>query len=342
MISVLIVDDSVLVRKVLNQFFKEDPRFNVVGEADNGLRAIVENRRLSPDLIIMDINMPVMNGIEATSQILENSSPAIIVFSTEDSADIMYKCLEAGALDIIQKPNISGMNASMLKNFYDRVFLIAKKHKEEKNSKSSSIKFHNQDFPHYQHNKYDILIIGASTGGPAAIQTVLSKLKKDFPVPILITQHIDSFFDEQFTKWLNETTDIPVELARTGIEPQNGHAYIAPANKHLVMRNSHDKITLVLDDSEPIHFLKPAVDKMFLSVASIYKEKTLAVILTGMGKDGAEGCVAVKNSGGFTIAEDESSCVVFGMPKAAIDEGGACTVLPLDKIAGFIENVIGR
>ena len=342
MISVLIVDDSVLVRKVLTQFFKDDPRFKVVGEADNGLRAIVENRRLSPDLIIMDINMPVMNGIEATSQILETSSPAIIVFSTEDSADIMYKCLEAGALDIIQKPNISSMNADLLKGFYERVYLIAKKHKEEKESESTSVKFPVQNLQYYHHNKYDILIIGASTGGPAAIQTVLSKLKKDFPVPILVTQHIDSFFDEQFTKWLNDTTDLPIELAKNGTVPQKGHVYIAPANKHLEVRNSHDKITLILDDGEPVHFLKPAVDKMFLSVASVYKEKTLAVILTGMGKDGAEGCVAIKNSGGFTIAEDESSCVVFGMPKAAIDGGGACTVLPLDKIAGFIETVIGK
>ncbi|MCR5762764.1 MAG: chemotaxis-specific protein-glutamate methyltransferase CheB [Treponema sp.] len=341
MISVLIVDDSVLVRKVLNQFFKEDPRFEVVGEAENGLRAIVENRRLSPDLIIMDINMPVMNGIEATQQILENTNPAIIVFSTEDSADIMYKCLEAGALDIIQKPNIASMNASMMKAFYERVYVIAKKHKEEKIPEHKSSQIPDQNIS-YHNNKYDILIIGASTGGPAAIQTILSKLKKDFPVPILITQHIDSFFDEQFTKWLNETTDIEVELAKTGTVPQKGHAYIAPANKHLIMRNANNKITIVLDDGEPVHFLKPAVDKMFFSVASIYKEKTLAIILTGMGKDGAEGCVAVKNMGGFTIAEDETSCIVFGMPKAAIDEGGACSVLALDKIAGFIEKIIAR
>ncbi len=342
MISVLIVDDSVLVRKVLNQFFKEDPRFEVVGEADNGLRAIVENRRLSPDLIIMDINMPVMNGIEATAQIMEASSPAIIVFSTEDSADIMYKCLEAGALDIIQKPNIANMNASILKAFYDRVYIIANKHKLEKKKEQTSREFSTQSIAHFHHNKYSILIIGASTGGPAAIQAVLSKLKKDFPLPILITQHIDSFFDEQFTKWLNDTTDLEVELAKTGTVPQKGHAYIAPANKHLVIRHSHDKITLVLDDGEPVHFLKPAVDKMFLSVAEAYREKTLAVILTGMGKDGAKGCIAVKEAGGFTIAEDEESCVVFGMPKAAIDEGGVNTVLPLDKIAGFIESVLGK
>lgn len=342
MISVLIVDDSVLVRKVLSQFFKEDSRFNVVGEAENGLKAISENRKLSPDLIIMDINMPVMNGIDATRQILETSSPAIIVFSTEDSADIMYKCLEAGALDIIQKPNLSSMNSNNLKSFYEHVYLVAEKHKSEKNAPAPKIDIPEESTDCSHTNNYDILIIGASTGGPAAIQTVLSHLNKNLPVPILITQHIDSFFDEQFAKWLNETTDIPVELAKTGCVPQKGHAYIAPANKHLIVRNSHDKITLLLDDGEPVHFLKPAVDKMFFSVAEIYKEKTLAVLLTGMGKDGAEGCVAVKKSGGYTIVEDESSCIVFGMPKAAIDKGGARSVLPLDKIAGFIETLISK
>ncbi len=349
MIKVLLVDDSALVRAMLKQVIKEDPRFTVVGEAENGLKAIAQNRQLSPDLIIMDINMPVMNGIEATSRILANSSPAVIGFSTEDSMDVVYQCVAAGALEVVRKPEFAGMTAAMLKDFYDKIYLIAQNHKKKKSgtvqddgSEEVSLSLFTGGPSEQKKNSYDILLIGASTGGPAAVQTVLQGLGSAFPLPILVAQHIDDAFDVQFAKWLNDTTGLHVELAQNGTEPLPGHVYLAPAGHHLMIGKTRTSNTylLQLNDDAPLYFLKPAVDKLFFSAAEVLKNKAIAVLLTGMGRDGAEGCSRIMKNGGYTIAEAESSCVVFGMPKAAIDAGAAKKVLALTQIAPYVKSLI--
>lgn len=363
MINVLLVDDSALVRAMLKACMKNDKRLAVVGEAENGEVAVQKSKELNPDLIIMDINMPVMDGITATKKILEQQNTAIVVFSTEDTATYGYKCLEAGALELIRKPDFSTMDSKFLQDFCNRLVEIAEKHrngvklsntseqlqmairateeshKEFMSKGDSSVA--SADVPSGS-DIFDVLVVGASTGGPVALQKLLSGIRKDFPLPIIITQHIDETFDVQFAQWLSSTSGLQVEMAKDRMIAQRGKAYLAPAGKHLCIERSASgdrNVQLSLDDSEPIHFLKPCVDKLFESAARNFAERTLAVILTGMGRDGADGMKQIKNAGGYTVAQDEATCVVYGMPKAAIDEGAVKNVMPLEEIAKFLNNI---
>lgn len=338
MLKVLIVDDSAVVCTMIRRVMEGDNRFSVVGIAHDGQAAVTKNSVLNPDLVIMDIHMPVMNGIEATKEILKTSQPAIVAFTTEDKAEVGYKCLEAGALEIIRKPNLAEMTAKYIQEFCDRLAVISDTHRLAQMRGDVVTAKNNASPAKTPTGDYEVLAIGSSTGGPTAIQTVLKGLGSSFPLPVLVTQHIDEDFDVQFVKWLSETTNMKVELAKSGIEPQKGCVYVAPAGSHLtVSPDSSGKKVLILNNDSPIHFLRPAVDKMFSSVADVYKEKAFAVLLTGMGKDGADGCSEIIEKGGFTVAEDESTCVVFGMPKAAIDKGAVSVVIPLGEIADYIK-----
>ncbi|MCR5289251.1 MAG: chemotaxis-specific protein-glutamate methyltransferase CheB [Treponema sp.] len=346
MINVLIVDDSAVVYAVLKQIMQIDGRFHIVGHAKNGQEGIELNKLYRPDLIIMDINMPVMDGIEATRQIMATSKPVIIVFTTEDTIQNSYKCIQAGALDMVQKPNVASMTTETLKKFCNRLASIIEQRQALKKTvplKSVQTTTANTAARQPAVNAYDLLLIGASTGGPIAIQKVLQGLPTNFPLPILITQHIDASFDVYFAKWLKDTTGHNVQLAQHGQIAQKGNVYVAPANSHLTIKatpTQKGSYTMMLDKDPPMHFLRPAVDKLFISAAPCLKERCFAVLLTGMGKDGAEGCLRIKNNGGFTIAESEKTCVVFGMPRAAIECGGASTVLPLQEIPVFINKYI--
>lgn len=349
MINVLIVDDSALVRSMLSKLIKDDSRFNLCGTAENGLKAIQMNEEFSPDLIVMDVNMPVMDGVEASKKIMNsNKRAAIVVFTTEDTAHIAFKCLEAGVREIVAKPNLMTMTKKMLEEFCDRLFYIGNGWKKTfgKNDFHEpviEIPMENPENISFTNRKkeYNLVSIGASTGGPAAIQTVLKNIGKNFSLPILITQHNDAIFDSQFVRWLNTTTGIETKLAETGDILENGKVYIAPANYHLTVEKTTDrKFRIILNDDAPIHFLKPAVDKMFMNLAKVNGDKTIAVLLTGMGQDGALGMKDIYTKGGLTIVQDERSCTVFGMPKAAIDLMAAKKILSLNEIGSFIKAAV--
>ncbi|MCI5522668.1 MAG: chemotaxis-specific protein-glutamate methyltransferase CheB [Spirochaetia bacterium] len=349
MIKVLVADDSAIARTMIKQIISEDGRMEFAGYAENGERAIIQNSLLKPDLIIMDINMPIINGIEATRKILKTSNPAIVAFTTEDMALVGYKCIGAGALEVIRKPSLAVMNKSELKSFCDRIYEIGINHKkinDSKNTKApqeSGLLKRAFDMACAGSKKYKLLVVGASTGGPAAIQTLLLQIGSNFPLPILITQHIDSLFDTHFAAWLNSTTGVKVEIAKNKTVPEKGTAYIAPSDFHLTICRNPDpeKCTILLTKEPPIHFLRPAVDKLFFSAAQVFSDKVIAVLLTGMGKDGADGCKAIFDAGGLTIAESEETCTVFGMPKAAIEEKSIKEVLPLNEIAAFLKKETG-
>lgn len=354
MIKVLIVDDSAIVRAMIKQIMETDIRFQIVGIAENGEKAIARNAELKPDLIVMDINMPVMDGLESTKRILSTSDPAVVCFSTEDSVDIGYQCIEAGALELIRKPDFSVMTTEVLQEFCERLVEIADTHSKLRKDRPENERPKLQAKPSVQEKtapaagtpaqKFDLCLIGASTGGPAAVQTVLSGLGSDFPLPILITQHIDSLFDVQFAKWLDGSTGMEVELAENGTIIKPGHAYVSPANVHLeveAVAGQPGTYKTILSDEPPLHFLKPAVDKLFFSASEQAKDKVLAIVLTGMGRDGADGCKTIVDNGGMTIAQDESTCIVFGMPRAAIECGGAKAVKSLDEIAPYVKTIVG-
>lgn len=337
MIRVLIVDDSVVIRRLLRGILDKDSRFEVVGEAANGVAAQMQNRLLNPDIIIMDIYMPLTDGIEATRLIMKEKPVPIVLFSTEDTARMGYKALEAGALDMAKKPDNTVQPDRYFKIFKDRLAVLAK-HSRDSISGETSVPAIAKTGGSWQ-----ALLIGASTGGPVAVQKVLSGLKKTFPVPILVTQHIDSSFDAHYAEWLEETTGMPVALAVNGALLEPGHVYVAPANKHLCISPQTDSASVfaALTDDPPVHFLKPAVDPLFESGARILKDRCLAVLLTGMGNDGAAGCKKIVDAGGYTICQNEESCVVYGMPGAAVSMGGASAVLSLKDIAPFLRKMAG-
>lgn len=352
MIKTLIVDDSGIVRAMLRHVMEADGDFELTAQASNGQDAVEKNRVFSPALIVMDINMPVMNGIEATRVIMQESErpPVIVAFTTEDEATVGYKCLEAGALDIIKKPNLASMNVAELEFFCGRLKLIAKSRPSGSRRKKPLQAGRAQtEIPHMGREKdnakakYSLLVVGASTGGPMALQTLLKDLVKDFPIPVLITQHIDLMFDRQLASWLDSTTGFSVSLAENGMVPERGHVYLAPAESHLVIKEDKDspcRFSLSINQDPPLHFLRPAVDKLFCSAAPILREKLLGVLLTGMGRDGADGCRTIIDCGGKTICQNQESCVIFGMPRAAIEMNAASHVLPLNEIASFINSIV--
>ena len=392
MIRVLIVDDSAIVRAMVRQVMENDERFQIAGEASNGEAAVKNNEQLKPDLVIMDINMPIMDGIEATVRILKTSSPVVVIFTTEDSAIMGYRCIQAGAVEVISKPDLAAMTPGMMKLFCDRIAALGEKRAGAAAVRAVSLVSDFSKKVTGEHDRagsvsgaersglaaaetaaqtergssqpsgasdgcpylnpalsqlpgeYRMLVAGASPGGPAALQTLLSGLGPAFPLPVLITQHIDSSFDVHFAGWLNESTGMSVEIAKEGAVPLKGHAYLAPADRHLLVKPSPDTVggcVLTLSDDPPVHFLKPAVDKLFFSASEVFKNHTLAVLLTGMGRDGADGCKRIVEAGGYTVAESEQTCAVFGMPRAAIECGAASAVVQLGQMPDFLRSRLG-
>lgn len=336
MIKILIVDDSAIIRMMLKQIIAKSDELEVIGEANNGQVAVELTKNLHPDVIIMDIYMPVMDGLEATRQIMKDCPTAILVFTTEDVARIGFKAIEAGAVDILPKPELEQLDSRFSKLFLQKIASVS--------DANLTRKFSSSNFqPESSGQIFNIVCIGASTGGPIAVQTVLKSIPKDFKVPILITQHIDESFDNHYASWLSESSEIDVTLASDGIIPLPGHAYVAPADKHLVVSPTASGLgVLRLTDDPPVHFLRPAVDPLFSSAAKVYKSTCLAVLLTGMGKDGAVGCAEIRKEGGFTIAESEKTCVVYGMPRAAIESNAISRILDLNEIGPLVVSFIGR
>ena len=356
MIRVLVVDDSAVIRTLLKRSLAKDPRIEIVGEAYDGQGAIEQNRLLKPDVITMDIYMPVMDGIEATKRIMQEQPAAIMIFSTEDSARMGYAALEAGAVDMLKKPDLTHFSPDFYRSFIERIVAVTERgHKSPVFAKRISgtspftrpveaVSARREAAPAVTApvGGKDLLVIGASTGGPVAVQNVLAKIGRDFPYPILITQHIDSAFDRHYASWLADTTGMNVTLAQDNGVVVPGTVYIAPANYHLTVaaRSASGYITKLVDEP-PLNFLRPAVDYLFTSAAKVAGSHCIAVLLTGMGRDGANGCVDIYKNGGYTIAEAEETCVVFGMPKAAIDLGAASSVLPLYEIAPYVRRMAG-
>lgn len=358
MIKTLIVDDSAIIRNILTRVMQDDGRFEIVGQAENGEKAVRKNDELKPDLIIMDYNMPVMNGLLASKRIFENSEhlPAIVTFTTETDIAIKEEFFAAGILAFFQKPNIASMTKEQLNVFCDsleevynkrtmkvfpsgnyfskisQVSLPAKEKIEKQPITDSLSGFH-----------YKLLVIGSSTGGPEALKQVLSDIGPNFPLPILVTQHIDALFDRQLVSWLSSVTGLSVELAKDNTIPKKGCVYLAPAEKHLKIgshNSDSETFNIMLSDEPPVHFLKPAVDIMFRSVRESFGGEVIAVILTGMGADGSEELLRLKKAGAYTICQDEKSSVVYGMPKAAAELGGATEILPLNQIGKKLRGLV--
>ncbi len=348
-IKVLVIDDSTFIRQSISLLFNDDPTIKIIGEASNPFEALEKIQHLEPDVLLLDIEMPKMDGLTFLKNIMIQKPMPIIMFSAyiEEGSENALKAFQYGAVDIIEKPKLNA--ATELNKYKDRLTSALK---AAKIANISNITRINKKPPDSQATQLDniinnsetpsfIVAIGASTGGTEAIRWLLQAVPENFP-PIVIAQHMPVGFTHSFAKRMNNLSKITVKEAEEGETLKNGHAYIAKGDRHLVLKKVDDTHQLVLDDSELVNGHKPAVDVLFESVAENFKKNALGVILTGMGSDGSKGLKKIKEEGGQTIAQDENTSVVFGMPKAAILMGVVDSVLPIYKIVESLLKIIEK
>jgi len=332
MIRTLIVDDSPLVRSILRDFLESEGSFEIIDEAENGQDGVNKAKECNPDLITMDYEMPKMNGLDAIVEIRKFSSCGIVVISTHDTAKMAYEATVKGAHEFFAKDNftskMSDIQRSEIYNTLKHITNIRNKElvQSETTEQISTV-----------HRKINCIVIASSTGGPMALCQLLSALPADFPVPILLVQHNTSGFDKGFVQWLDGYSQLDVKLAEEGIYPIEGNVYVGPTEKHLTV--GADGIAFNLD--APVCNQRPSADILFKTAAEHYGDSLISVVLTGMGSDGAEGTRAVKKAGGITIAQDEATSMIFGMPQEAIATGCVDIVLPLNEIAQKLLDLTG-
>jgi two-component system chemotaxis response regulator CheB len=348
-IEVLIVDDSTAVRMLLGHILVSDPQIRVIGTAANGREALEFVTRRKPDVVLMDVLMPEMDGFEATRRIMETHPVPIVICSAGSNtreAATLFRLMEAGAVACVETPvgrehkDFEDTVANLLQTvkLMSEVKVVRRWARSRKTGEASS--------PPLTHNRTNrtlpavqVVGIGASTGGPPVLQTILGGLPRDFPVPVLIVQHIASGFLTGLAEWLNQTTGLQIHIAAYGIQPLPGHVYLAPDEFHMGVGAG---IRLVLSKEERDNGLRPSVGYLFRSLAAVCGRNAIGVLLTGMGRDGAVDLKAMKDRGALTIAQDRETSVVHGMPGAAIALDAATTVLPADKIAPALVSFVNQ
>ncbi len=333
--KIIIADDSAVIRAILEQNLKAYANIDIIASVPNGRRLVQAARELHPDAILSDSDMPEIEGTQTfTSLSRELHIPVLILTDSKTAAVHGF----SSSVAFIEKPDLS----SYKKAFFDA--LVTKiANLVETASKNPSA--HADVFFSDAGKDFKILCLGASTGGPSAVSDVLKGLGNNFPIPILYAQHIEIGADKNMADWFcSVCPNITIKLAEDGEEAKAGTVYMAPADKHLVVTyaKSNGNPVLSLSNEEPERFLRPAVNKLFRSAAKIYGKNCLALLLTGMGQDGAEGCKMILDNGGYTIVEDKSTCVVFGMPAAAIEMGGAKEVLPRFQIPKRVNELVRK
>lgn len=331
------VDDSIVMRRIISDVLSKDRDIEVVGTARNGAEALEKVRELDPDVVTMDIEMPVMDGLTALQHIMANSPRPVVMLSSMDKrqADITLKSLDLGAVDFISKT--SGSLSLDLERSSDDIVAKVKAAAMATISPRPTSAGTIQPMVVPALSGDWLVVIGSSTGGPKALPEVLSRLPANLPASVLIVQHMPEGFTRSFAERLNWVSPLEVKEAEEGEELQQGKVYLAQGNRHLVLDGRR---RLHLDDGSKVNYVRPAVDVLMKSVAPIYGPRTIGVILTGMGSDGAEGMKCIKQNGGKTIAQSGETCIVYGMPKAVIETGAADRVVALEDIAQVITIMI--
>jgi two-component system chemotaxis response regulator CheB len=345
-IRVLVADDSALMRKLIPHILAKDPDIEVVATAVDGIFALKKIAAYRPDVITLDVDMPRMDGLTALKHIVaEYKTPVIMVSSlTETGAELTLKALEIGAMDFITKPHdaISVHIGDIADDLIKKVKAIAK-------VSPSRLFPAPRPSPPLQKmpRKIDrtankIVAIGISTGGPNALTYLLPMLPADIPAGLLIVQHMPPGFTEVFATRLNNLCQIDVKEARDGDMVIPGRAIIAPGGRHIKVKKTNLGSVVIVSSATPVNGHRPSVDVLFHSVAIEYGQDAVGIIMTGMGEDGAEGLGQIKAAGGMTIAQDEESCVVYGMPKIAVDRGYANRIVALKDMAGAITETVSN
>ncbi|MGB0495461.1 MAG: protein-glutamate methylesterase/protein-glutamine glutaminase [Kangiellaceae bacterium] len=335
-IRVLIVDDSAFIRVLLTEILDSSPNIQVVATAEDPIEARDKIKKHSPDVITLDVEMPKMDGITFLKNIMRLRPMPVIMISTltQAGADITLEALEFGAFDFIGKPSSDVKNklTDLAEELIRKVIAAAscntlalEKKEFTSATKSKSVK----NYP------YQLIAIGASTGGTEAIREVVSQLPVGLP-PIVMSQHIPEAFSTSYAKRLNRESIVNVREIQSSTRLESGFAYLAPGSHHMKIKKKEGYFWAVLDDGEKVNRHRPSVDVMYNSIVDLNEKDCLGIILTGMGKDGAKGLKALRDLGAHTIAQDEKSSVVWGMPGSAVKEGGVDRILPLSEIATAI------
>ena len=343
-VRVLVVDDSPFFQRRICEILRRDERIEVIGTAGDGRAAINEARRLKPNVITMDVEMPVLDGISAVKKIMATMPTPIIMFSalTHEGAKSTLDALEAGAVDFLPKQFVSvrpgQKSATVL--LPDRVVAVAKRllyRSIPAGKPLLSSRPSRAGTATIQKNRYKLIAIGASTGGPIAIQELLSVLPAGFPLPILLIVHMPASFTRAYAERLDATCRISVKEAEEGDRLQPGRAFLAPGGRQMVLEPAGSNAVIRVRESLPDQTYKPSVDMSLGSAARVYPDAVLAIVLTGMGADGKQGARLLKQGGSSIWSQSEESCVVYGMPQAVEKAGLSDRVLSLSEIGPALE-----
>lgn len=339
-LKVLVVDDSAFMRLLISDLLSSDPGLDVIGTANNGLDATKMVVETSPDIVLLDMNMGEYDGLYAVKAIMEKKPTPILILSSVGNTDLqpIFEALKNGAVDYINKPN---RNKSKMREIQ---FELIQKIKSVSRAKPRTVLPASAPRPvkvnvaKKRKSRYNIIAIGASTGGPTAIEQVISAFPANFDLPVIICQHMPSSFIPSFVQRLDAITPLHVTIATKDMVPEPGKIIFCPGHANLILRpqSNHGKIDFT-NDKYP-DYNNPSINAMMGSVASIYGDKTIGVILTGMGKDGVNGMLEIKKIGGFTIAQNKESSVIYGMPKVAVEKGAVSLSLDIKEIGNYLVN----
>jgi two-component system, chemotaxis family, protein-glutamate methylesterase/glutaminase len=341
-VRVLVVDDSALMRKLIPQMLAGDDSIDVVGTAMDGSFCLKKMDELKPNVITLDLEMPGMNGIDTLKEIMRREPVPVIVFSSHstEGASVTMKALGLGAFDFVTKPkDASAHMAETSRELIAKVKAASECKLKPRMMAKSSAKPQKAAAP--SGNPTKVVAIGVSTGGPQALEYLLSQLPADFPGAVVIVQHMPDGFTDMFARRLDEQSPLRVKEAQSGDTLQPGRVLICPGSRHMKVKRLPMGDVVVLSDEPRVNGHRPSADVLFRSVAEEFRGSAIGVLMTGMGDDGAEGLGAIKKEGGITLAQSEESCVVYGMPKAAIERGYAIRVVGLDVMSATLQSLCG-
>ncbi|OFZ69302.1 MAG: hypothetical protein A2V79_05150 [Betaproteobacteria bacterium RBG_16_56_24] len=344
MIRILIAEDSKVIALLLSSILGNEPDMKVVGVAEDGAKAIQMSRDLRPDLVTMDIHMPQVDGFAAIRTIMtENPVPIVVVSSLSSGTerDVTFRALEEGAVAVIEKPQtLSDSDFERTRRqLVETVRAMAevKVVKRRLNSQRSAER--TGPCALQPRGEYKVLAIGCSTGGPQVLHRILSALPADFPIPVVVVQHITHGFIDGLAAWLQGHTPLKVKLAENGEPLRHSSIYFAPDDYHLLIAKSRDGFSAKLESGEPVRGFMPSVDQLFHSIARSCSGQAIGILLTGMGDDGARGLLEMKHSGCHTLIQDEASSVVFGMGGSALALDAVNRIVKLKEISGYLANL---
>ncbi|MEO1254896.1 MAG: chemotaxis-specific protein-glutamate methyltransferase CheB [Bacteroidota bacterium] len=339
-LKILIVDDSAFMRLLISDLISADESIEVVGTAVNGLEAKEKTVALKPDLVILDLNMADYDGLYAVKEIMKDRPTPILILSSVGNTDLqpVFEALKNGAVDYMNKPN---RNKSKMREISAELIQKIKSASRAKprSIESSSEKPKISVSPRRKSkSKYNLIAIGASTGGPSAIERVLTSLPEGFDIPILVCQHMPQVFIPPFVHRINGMTPLEIVAATKDDVLQPGKVLFCPGHANLILKKEAGEVIVDFTDKKFKEYNNPSINAMMLSASQIYSSKMVGVLLTGMGKDGVEGMKSIKNAGGHTVAQNKESSVIYGMPKVAYEAGAVDTVLDINEIGHHLVN----